>query len=104
MRETQHFEVRRQQRGIRIRDAHLAVKFGRLHGERYVLDRSRCKQVLRRTGRTNHENTSACDPVLPCPTPEERSALMKILDSGGLIVAVDDGVLITAFRPNSFGW
>ena len=104
MRKTFHFEMRREQRGIRIGDAHLALKYGRLHGERYVLNRDRCKQLLRRMERQTDRNAPACGTLSPCPTPAERSALMKILDSGGLVVAVNKGRFITAFRPNSYGW
>ena len=104
MQRTDHFDLRREQRGIRMGDARLAMKYGRLHGERYVLNRNRCKQLLRRMERQTDRETPACGIIPPCPTPTERAALMKILDSGGVIVAVDKDTLITAFRPNSYGW
>lgn len=76
---THHAKIRMAQRGIPGELIGVVRKYGRVEGDRWVLDR----QLLR----------ESIDELAA-----ERALLMKVLDKGGIAVAEDNNAIITAFN------
>jgi hypothetical protein len=76
---THHAELRMAQRGIPGELIGLARKYGRIDGDRWILDRQLVREVV-------NELTA------------ERALLMKVMDKGGIAVAEDNNAIITAFN------
>ena len=74
-----HARIRMGQRGIPDRMIDLARKHGRIVGDQWVLDIREAKSVL-----------DALD--------AERSALMKVIDKGGVVVVEEDDTVVTAYN------
>lgn len=82
MHQTAHINKRMSQRGITKNMVDLALTYGEIQGDKYVLDRQGVQKRLREME-------------------AERRALMKVLDKGGVEVVAEDGVLITTYNRNS---
>ena len=79
MKYTHHARVRMSQRGIPDRLIAITQKYGRMEGDRRVLDRQTIREILAYLA-------------------EERALLMKVMDKGGLALATADETVITAFN------
>jgi hypothetical protein len=79
MKYTHHAMVRMSQRGIPGRLVAITHKYGRIEGDRRVLDRETIREILSALA-------------------AERALLMKVMDKGGLAVAAADDTVITAFN------
>jgi hypothetical protein len=76
---TQHARERLGQRGIPAALVGVARRYGRIDGDRWILDRRSVRHAL--------DELAA-----------ERALLMKVLDKGGIAVAEADNKIITAFN------
>jgi hypothetical protein len=79
MKYTQHAKVRMAQRGIPHRLVGVARKYGRIDGDRCVLDRRAIRETLSELA-------------------AERALLIKVMDKGGVAVAEDNDTVITVFN------
>lgn len=82
MHQTAHIKQRMTQRGITKNMVELALTYGEIQGDKYVLDRQVVQKRLREME-------------------AERRALMKVLDKGGVEVVADDNALITTYNRDS---
>ena len=80
---TRHFLSRIQQRGILQSSIELAQRYGFPKGDKYILGRKQIDVAIKTLD-------------------QERRALLKARDQGGVIAIEADGVLITAYRFDSF--
>ena len=83
MPKTNHFKTRIQQRGILQSSIELAQRHGFPKGDKYILGRKQIDVAIKTLD-------------------QERRALLKARDQGGVIAVEADGVLITAYRFDSF--
>ena len=83
MSKTRHFLSRIQQRGILQSSNEAAQRYGFPKGDKYILGRKQIDNALKTLD-------------------QERRALLKARDQGGVIAVEADGVLITAYRFDSF--
>tara|TARA_Y100001978_G_C23269595_1_gene235211 strand:+ start:172 stop:444 length:273 start_codon:yes stop_codon:yes gene_type:complete len=83
MSKTKHFITRIQQRGILQSTIELAQRYGLAKGDKLVLGKKQIDAAIK---------------ILD----QERKDLMKARDQGGVIAVEADGVLITAYRFDSF--
>ena len=83
MSKTRHFLSRIQQRGILQSSIEVAQRYGFSKGDKYILGRKQIDLALKKLD-------------------QERRALLKARDQGGVIAVEADGVLITAYRFDSF--
>jgi hypothetical protein len=79
MKYTRHARLRMGQRGIPDRMVELALRHGRIEGDRRVLDRREARLVL--------DSLDA-----------ERAALMKVIDKGGLAVVESADTIVTTYN------
>ena len=83
MSKTRHFLSRIQQRGILQSSIEVAQRYGFPKGDKYILGKKQIDIAIKTLD-------------------EERRALLKARDQGGVIAVEADGVLITAYRFDSF--
>ena len=83
MLKTNHFVSRVQQRGILHSTIELAQKYGMPKGDKLVLGKKQIDKIIKNLD-------------------VERKNLIKARDQGGVIAVEADGVLITAYRLDSF--
>ena len=83
MPKTKHFRTRLQQRGILTSSIEVAQRHGSPKGDKYILGKKQIDSAIK---------------ILD----QERKELLKARDQGGIIAVEADGVLITAYRFNSF--
>ena len=83
MSKTRHFLSRIQQRGILQSSIEVAQRYWFPKGDKYILGRKQIDIALKKLD-------------------QERRALLKARDQGGVIAVEADGVLITAYRFDSF--
>ena len=81
--QTNHFISRIQQRGIQQSSIDLAMRYGLPKGDKLVLGRKQIDEAIKRID-------------------QERKHLLKARDQGGLVAVEAEGVLITAYRLESF--
>ena len=79
MKFSKHAVIRMGQRGIPGRLIELARKHGRIDGDRWILDLKEARAAL--------------DAVMA-----DRSALLKVIDKGGVVVVEEDNTVVTAFN------
>jgi hypothetical protein len=79
MKFSNHAKVRMAQRGIPHGLVGIARKYGRIDGDRWVLDRRAIRECLSELA-------------------AERALLMKVMDKGGVVVAEDNDTVITVFN------
>ena len=80
---TNHFVARIQQRGILHSTIELAQKYGMPKGDKLILGKKQIDNIIKKLD-------------------VERKNLIKARDQGGVIAVEADGVLITAYRLDSF--
>ena len=78
---TGHLLARLSQRGLSMRQTDLAMEFGRINQDKYVLDRRGAQSVIDKLDRLRKE-------------------LVKIKDKGGVTVVYERGRMITAYNCN----
>ena len=83
MPKTNHFKTRIQQRGILASSIEVAQRYGCPKGDKYILGKKQIDSAIK---------------ILD----QERKNLLKARDQGGIVAVEADGVLITAYRFNSF--
>jgi len=83
MLKTNHFVSRVQQRGILHSTIELAQKYGMPKGDKLVLGKKQIDKIIKNLD-------------------VERKNLIKARDQGGVIAVEADGILITAYRLDSF--
>ena len=83
MSQTIHFMTRIQQRGIQLSSIELAMRYGLPKGDKLVLGKKQIDKAIKRIDK-------------------ERKDLLKARDQGGLVAVEAEGVLITAYRLQSF--
>ena len=83
MSKTNHFVSRVQQRGILHSTIELAQKYGMPKGDKLILGKKQIDKIIKNLD-------------------VERKNLIKARDQGGVIAVEADGVLITAYRLDSF--
>ena len=83
MSKTAHFISRIQQRGILKSTIEMAQCYGIPKGDKYILGKKQIDAAIKKLD-------------------QERKDLIKARDQGGVIAVEADGVLITAYRFNSF--
>ena len=83
MSKTIHFMTRIQQRGIQLSSIELAMRYGLPKGDKLVLGKKQIDKAIKRIDK-------------------ERKDLLKARDQGGLVAVEAEGVLITAYRLQSF--
>ena len=83
MPKTKHFSSRIQQRGILETSIEVAQRYGLPKGDKYILGKKQIDIAIKTLD-------------------QERRALLKARDQGGVIAVEADGVLITAYRFDSF--
>tara|TARA_B100000575_G_scaffold151070_1_gene120537 strand:- start:362 stop:634 length:273 start_codon:yes stop_codon:yes gene_type:complete len=83
MSKTKHFLSRIQQRGILQSSIELAQRYGFPKGDKYILGRKQIDVAIKTLD-------------------QERRDLLKARDQGGVIAVEAEGVLITAYRFDSF--
>ena len=83
MPKTKHFLSRIQQRGILQSSIEVAQRYGFPKGDKYILGKKQIDIAIKTLD-------------------QERRALLKARDQGGVIAVEADGVLITAYRFDSF--
>ena len=83
MLKTRHFASRIQQRGILQSTIEVAQRYGSPRGDKLVLGKKQIDAALKQLD-------------------DERKNLIKARDQGGVIAVEADGVLITAYRFESF--
>ena len=83
MSQTRHFISRIQQRGILPSSIAVAQRYGFPKGDKFILGKKQIDTAIKTLDR-------------------ERKALLKARDQGGVIAVEANGVLITAYRFDSF--
>ena len=83
MPKTKHFISRMQQRGILQSTIEVAQRYGFPKGDKIILGKKQIDAAIKTLD-------------------QERRDLLKARDQGGVIAVEADGVLITAYRLNSF--
>ena len=83
MSKTSHYISRIQQRGILESTIDVAKRYGFPKGDKYILGKKQIDFAIKTLD-------------------QERKNLIKARDQGGVIAVESDGVLITAYRFNSF--
>ena len=83
MSKTGHFISRMQQRGILQSSIEVAQRYGFPKGDKFILGRKQIDIAIKTLD-------------------QERKALLKARDQGGVVAVEANGVLITAYRFNSF--
>ena len=83
MPKTKHFISRIQQRGILQSTIEVAQRYGFPKGDKIILGKKQIDAAIKTLD-------------------QERRDLLKARDQGGIIAVEADGVLITAYRLNSF--
>ena len=83
MSKTIHFMTRIQQRGIQLSSIKLAMRYGLPKGDKLVLGKKQIDKAIKRIDK-------------------ERKDLLRARDQGGLVAVEAEGVLITAYRLQSF--
>jgi hypothetical protein len=78
---TCHFLQRLSQRGLSMRQTDLAMEFGRVNQDKFILDRKGAQSVIEKLDRLRKE-------------------LVKIKDKGGVTVVYERGSLVTAYNCN----
>lgn len=79
---TRHLHHRCNSRGIPFNIVALALEFGRIEGDKYVLGQKDLRSLIR-------------------DIDSLRSLALKALDKGGIVAVEADGRTITTYRPNS---
>ncbi len=80
---TSHYISRIQQRGILQSSIDVAQRYGSPKGDKYILGKKQIDIAIKTLDK-------------------ERKALLKARDQGGVIAVESEGVLITAYRFDSF--
>ncbi len=83
MQTTTHMDARMNQRGINKELINLALEYGEPRGDKTVLGRKECHEVMQQLRR-------------------ELKALERVVSKGGITVVSDGDVLITTYRTDSF--
>lgn len=83
MPKTSHFISRIQQRGILQSTIEMAQRHGMPKGDKFILGKKQIDSAIKKLD-------------------EERKNLLKARDQGGVVAVEADGVLITAYRLDSF--
>tara|TARA_B100000212_G_scaffold307223_1_gene256263 strand:+ start:161 stop:433 length:273 start_codon:yes stop_codon:yes gene_type:complete len=83
MKQTIHFMTRIQQRGIQLSSIELAKRYGLTKGDKLVLGKKQIDEAVKKIDK-------------------ERKDLLRARDQGGLVAVEAEGVLITAYRLQSF--
>ena len=83
MSQTRHFICRIQQRGILQSSIEVAQRYGFPKGDKFILGKKQIDIAIKTLDK-------------------ERKALLKARDQGGVIAVEANGVLITAYRFDSF--
>ena len=83
MSKTNHFIARIQQRGILQSTIEMAQTYGLPKGDKFILGKKQIDSAIKKLD-------------------EERKNLIKARDQGGIVAVEADGVLITAYRLDSF--
>jgi len=83
MTKTQHFGSRVQQRGILKSTIEMAQRYGFPKGDKMILGKKQIDSAIK-------------------DLDQERKSLLKARDQGGVVAVEADGVLITAYRLDSF--
>ena len=83
MSQTRHFISRMQQRGILRSSIEVAQRYGFPKGDKFILGKKQIDIAIKTLDK-------------------ERKALLKARDQGGVIAVEANGVLITAYRFDSF--
>ena len=83
MSQTRHFISRIQQRGILQSSIEVAQRYGFPKGDKFILGKKQIDIAIKTLD-------------------QERKALLKARDQGGVIAVEANGVLITAYRFDSF--
>ena len=83
MSQTRHFISRTQQRGILQSSIEVAQRYGFPKGDKFILGKKQIDIAIKTLDK-------------------ERKALLKARDQGGVIAVEANGVLITAYRFDSF--
>jgi len=84
MKRTRHFKQRMSQRGVSKDMVDLALSFGEIRGDKYVLNRRGAQFLLDQMRYTER-------------------IVKKILDKGGITVVAQDGSLITTYNYSGEG-
>ncbi len=79
MKYTRHARLRMGKRGIPDRMVEMALRYGRIEGDRRVLDRREARSIL-----------NSLD--------AERAALVKVIDKGGLAIVESTDTIVTAYN------
>lgn len=80
---THHVRKRMSQRGMTMALVMIVYCYGKIHGDRYTLNRRMIQKIL--------------DTVPDLPS-DERSSLLRIMDKGGITIVVADNTLITVYH------
>ena len=83
MSKTRHFISRTQQRGILQSSIEVAQRYGFSKGDKFILGKKQIDIAIKTLD-------------------QERKALLKARDQGGVVAVEANGVLITAYRCDSF--
>ena len=83
MTKTSHFISRIQQRGILQSTIEIAQRYGKPKGDKLILGKKQIDNAIKQLD-------------------NERKSLIKARDQGGVVAVEADGVLITAYRLDSF--
>ena len=83
MQTTTHMDARMNQRGINRELINLALEYGEPKGDKTVLGRKQCNEVMQQLRR-------------------ELKALERAMSKGGITVVSHGEILITTSRPDSF--
>tara|TARA_Y100000589_G_C26867499_1_gene512560 strand:- start:231 stop:530 length:300 start_codon:yes stop_codon:yes gene_type:complete len=83
MPKTNHFISRIQQRGILQSTIDMAQRYGLPKGDKFILGKKQIDSAIKKLD-------------------EERKNLIKARDQGGVVAVEAEGVLITAYRLDSF--
>jgi hypothetical protein len=79
MKRTRHFGERMSQRGVSKDMVELAMSFGEIQGDKYVLNKRSALSLLDRARYLE-------------------KVVKKVLDKGGIVVVAEDGSLITTYN------
>lgn len=115
MHKTKHLKQRMSQRGIKQEMLNLVYDYGRVRGDKMILDRKETKKILnmidsgmkaiKKTGEaivvfndTKYKLQGKESNIIFENLNRMRSTLIKIIDKGGITLVIDDNTAITAYN------
>lgn len=93
-----HCEMRLNKRGIPKGMVSIALKYGKIQQDRYVLSQRDALKQLERNRQNLNEDLS------PHELLQENRWLLKIIDKGGVVVVEDNNCCLTAYNFTSRKW